>query len=144
MNNIKLINGGMASDDRGCLKFVNDFTFDKVKRFYQVKNHQAGYIRAWHGHINESKYVYVVKGAAIVGAVPLPKNDTEQSTPQVFYLTEYNPKILYIPEGYANGFKTLTDDTIVMFYSTSTLEESAKDDIRFEYDKWNIWKENYR
>jgi len=38
----------------------------------------------------------------------------------------------------------LENNTIVMFFSTSTLEESKGDDIRFPYDEWNIWQEDYR
>ena len=33
----------------------------------------------------------------------------------------------------------LQDNTKVIFFSTSTLEDSMGDDIRFEWDKWNIW-----
>ena len=29
----KIINGGVATDDRGSVRFVNDFNFDGVKRF---------------------------------------------------------------------------------------------------------------
>ncbi len=36
-----VINGKIAVDDRGSLSFVNDFTFDRVKRFYLVNNHRA-------------------------------------------------------------------------------------------------------
>ena len=43
-----------------------------------------------------------------------------------------------------NTFKNLEENTKIIFYSTSTLEESMGDDIRFEYDKWDIWKEDYR
>ena len=70
-NNIKLIDGGLAVDDRGTVRFVNDFDFNGVKRFYQVENHQKGFIRAWHGHKKESKYVYVSSGTALVGVVDL-------------------------------------------------------------------------
>jgi len=31
-----------------------------------------------------------------------------------------------------------------MFFSTTTLEESLGDDIRQEYNKWDIWQEDYR
>ena len=44
-------------------------------------------------------------------------------------LSSNNPKVLFIPSGYANGFKSLEADTIVQFFSTSTLEESTGDDI---------------
>ena len=136
---IEKIQGDLFADDRGFLRFVNDFSFDKVKRFYQVENHETGYIRAWHGHKNEGKYVYVSKGTALVGAVDL---ETEKVTK--YTLTSQKPTILYIPPGFANGFMTLEKDTIIMFFSTSTLQESHGDDIRFEYDKWNIWEKNYR
>ncbi len=60
----KLIPGNVFADDRGFLRFINDFNFENVKRFYQVENHRQGFIRAWHGHKKEAKYVYVSKGSA--------------------------------------------------------------------------------
>jgi len=136
---LEIINGGVAVDDRGSVRFVNDFNFNTVKRFYQVTNHKRDFIRAWHAHEKEGKFVYVTKGSALVGAVNL-KN--EEITKQVLSAT--SPKVLYIPPGYANGFKSLEEDTIILFFSTSTLEDSLGDDIRFPYDKWNIWEEDYR
>tara|TARA_B100000963_G_scaffold229485_1_gene200152 strand:- start:1735 stop:2148 length:414 start_codon:yes stop_codon:yes gene_type:complete len=136
---ISKISGGLFADDRGFLRFVNDFNFSNIKRFYQVENHSRGYIRAWHGHNKESKYVYVAKGSALVGAVNLENEEVHK-----FTLSSQSPAVLHIPAGFANGFKTLEEDTIVMFFSTSTLSESHGDDIRFPWDKWNIWEENYR
>mgnify|MGYP003345971006 CR=1 FL=1 len=135
----KLINGGISVDDRGFVRFVNDFNFSDVKRFYQVCNHERGFIRAWHGHKNEAKYVYVSKGTALVGAVNLETEEIKK-----FVLTDKKPTILYIPSGFANGFKTLEEDTQILFFSTSLLEQSLNDDIRFEYNKWNIWEDEYR
>ena len=57
-----------------------------------------------------------------------------------FVLTAKNPSILYIPSGYANGFKTLSTDTKIIFFSTSTLKDSVDDDYRFEAYKWNPWE----
>jgi len=138
---MKIMNGGVFADDRGKLRFVNDFDFSKVKRFYQVENHRQGFIRAWHGHVHEGKYVYVASGTALVGAVPLDDNNAE---PKKFIMTSEKPQVLWIPPNYANGFMNLEKDTIILFFSTSTLEESKGDDIRFAYDKWNIWEEDYR
>lgn len=138
-----LIIGGVAVDDRGVLRFVNDFNFSGVKRFYQVQNHRKGFIRAWHGHKMESKYVYVAKGSALIGAVPL---DFPEENPPIakVILSDKQPKILFIPRNYANGAMTLEEDTIIQYFSTSTLEQSKGDDIRFPYDKWNIWQEDFR
>lgn len=138
-NLVKTYCGNQFIDDRGSVKFVNSFDFEGVKRFYQVSNHSKGFIRAWHGHMKEAKYVYAAKGSALVGLVNLETEEIEKLT-----LTSEKPSVLYIPAGYANGFKTLTDDASLIFFSTSTLEESSGDDIRFEWDKWNIWQEDYR
>lgn len=135
----ELMNGGLAVDDRGAVRFVNDFSFSDVKRFYQVSNHKRDYIRAWHGHNHEQKYVYVAKGAALVGAVNMQTEEIFK-----FVLSDKKPSILKIPNGFANGFKTLEEDTQILFFSTSTLQESLNDDIRFAYNKWNIWEEDYR
>jgi dTDP-4-dehydrorhamnose 3,5-epimerase len=137
-----LINGGMSIDDRGIVSFVNDFDFLGVRRFYSVENHRNGFIRAWHGHMMEAKYIHVVKGTALIGAVKI--SEEKDSTPQKFVLSERSPKVLYIPAGYANGFKTLEDETKIMFFSTKSLQESLNDDIRFPHDTWDIWSEDFR
>lgn len=139
---MKYIEGNNFVDDRGMLTFFNSFSFDKVKRVYLVRNHSKNYIRAWHGHLKEEKYVQVVQGAALVGAVPLDDMKLESCYKKI--LSEHTPGILHIPNGYANGFKTLTENTILQFFSTSTLDESKGDDIRFDFDEVNIWEEDYR
>jgi dTDP-4-dehydrorhamnose 3,5-epimerase len=138
---MEIFEGKVVADDRGTVRFINNFNFEGVKRFYQVENHRRGYIRAWHAHNREGKYVYVVNGAALIGVINF-KN--ENATPEKFVLCEEIPKILWIPPGHANGFMSLRENTKIMFYSTSTLKESMGDDIRFDYDKWNIWQEDYR
>ena len=131
---VKILNGGIAVDDRGQVSFVNDFNFSDVSRFYMVENHEKGFIRAWHGHEKEGKYVFVPSGAILIGAVNLETEDIDRCV-----LSSSKPQVLHIPPGYANGFMNLQDNTKVIFFSTSTLEDSMGDDIRFEWDKWNIW-----
>lgn len=130
------INGGVAVDDRGSVRFVNDFDFKDVKRFYQISNHEVGFVRAWHGHKKEGKYVYVPKGSFLVGAVEF---DRYAADPQKFILSAEKPQVLYIGPEHANGFMNLTPDAIIQFFSTSTLDESLGDDIRFNADRWDIW-----
>ena len=139
----KVLNGGIAVDDRGSVRFVNDFNFEGVKRFYQVENHNRGFIRAWHGHKKEGKYVYVPYGAALIGVVPFRAPEIEQKV-QKYTLCAELPRVLWIPPGYANGAMTLREGTIIQYFSTATMEETKGDDIRFEYNKWDIWQEDYR
>lgn len=136
-----LIKGGIAVDDRGSVSFNNDFTFDGVKRYYMIRNHQQGFIRAWHGHRFEGKYFTVVKGAALVCGVKIDDWDAPSKELKVhrFVLSDITPSILYLPGGYANGEMSLTEDAQIMVFSTSTLQESLGDDIRWEKNYWNPW-----
>ncbi len=133
--------GGLAVDDRGHVGFVNDFDFADVKRFYTVSNHRQGFIRAWHAHRKEAKYVTVVTGAAIIGAVRIDNWDQPSKDAPVsrFVLSEHKPSVLFIPAGFANGFMSLTEDAKLMFFSTSTLSDSLNDDIRYDSRRWDIW-----
>lgn len=136
-----LIKGGLFRDKRGKVCFVNDFNFAEVKRFYVINNVKKGAVRAWHGHKNEAKYVFVVCGDALVGAVHIDnwKNPSKKSRVYSFLLSSKKPAILHIPKGYANGFKSLTADAKLIIFSTSTFEESKKDDFRFDAKYWDIW-----
>jgi dTDP-4-dehydrorhamnose 3,5-epimerase-like enzyme len=137
-----ILAGDIAVDDRGSLSFVNAFAFDDVKRFYVVANHRAGFVRAWHGHRREAKYMTCVTGCAVAAAVPI---DNWQApacnvTPDRFVLSAARPSILYVPPGYANGFMSLTADTRMLIFSTATLEESREDDVRWDARYWDCWE----
>ena len=142
MDEPKLMQGGIGIDDRGEVGFVNEFIFSEVKRFYTVKNHGQGFIRAWHAHRRESKYVTVVKGTAIVGAVRIDDWDNPSRDLKVhrYVMAAGQPAVLFIPCGFANGFMNLTADTVLVFFSTATIDESQNDDIRFDARHWNPWE----
>jgi dTDP-4-dehydrorhamnose 3,5-epimerase-like enzyme len=138
----RLMEGGLGVDDRGHVAFVNDFDFAGVKRFYMVCNHRQGFIRAWHAHRKEAKYVTVVQGSALVAAVHIDDWEHPSKDAKVyrFVLSAQRPAVLYVPAGYGNGFMSLTDDARLMFFSTSTVDESRKDDIRYDAHYWDPWQ----
>lgn len=136
-----LIKGGLAVDDRGSVSFVNDFNFSDIKRFYMIQNHQAGFVRAWHGHKKEAKYFYIVDGDALICGIKIDnwEKPSKDLTIKKFVLSARTPSILYLPAGYANGLMSLSPNTKVMVFSASTLQDSLGDDIRFEARFWNPW-----
>jgi len=138
----ELLRGGLAVDDRGEVAFVNEFAFADVARFYTVSNHAPGFVRAWHAHRNEGKYVLAVSGAALVCCVEI--DDWEQPSANLevkrFVLSDRSPAVLRIPPGYANGFMTLSAGAKLMFFSTSTLDDSLGDDVRFPARFWDPWQ----
>ena len=138
--------GGKSIDDRGCVSFFNEVDLSIWKRFYIVSNHSNGFIRAWHGHKREHKMVIPIEGSSLVASVKIDDWDKPglDEIPKKFVLSADTPKSLFIPKGFANGFKTLTPDAKLLFLSSSTLEESSDDDYRFNWDLWNPWEVEFR
>jgi dTDP-4-dehydrorhamnose 3,5-epimerase len=143
-NKPDLIPGSFSVDDRGHLTFFNDFDleFEPARRIYLTSNYRSNFIRAWHAHKKESKYVTVIQGSALVCAVRVinwrkPRKDVPVHR---FVLSAHQPSILAIPAGYANGWMSLTADAKLLWLSTATLDESRNDDVRYSSRYWNPWE----
>lgn len=142
MSEPSLMEGDLFVDDRGSVNFVNAFGFEGVRRFYLVSNHRAGFVRAWHAHHREAKYVMAVAGCAIVAAVKIDDwaHPSKDLSIHRFVLSAEKPAVLFIPPGYANGFMTLTGNTKLLFFSTASVEDSREDDIRYDAYYWDAWR----
>lgn len=143
---VEFIESNFFLDDRGYLQFANGFSLEEYKRLYIVENHQANFVRAWHGHKVEAKAFFCISGEfkiGLVDPVDMEKPDTS-AVPEVFFLGERKPGILLVPSGYANGIQNLTRGARLMVFSSSTVEESMNDDFRFDWDTWDIWTNEFR
>lgn len=141
-NEHQIIQGNLFSDDRGSLSFANDFSLKSIVRFYEITPKDTTIIRAWQAHKKESKWFYCTQGAFKVNLIKLDsfENPSDDLTVISYELNANNPQVLYIPGGYANGFKSLCQESKLMVYSDFDLEASKLDDFRFESNKWiNKW-----
>jgi dTDP-4-dehydrorhamnose 3,5-epimerase len=140
---IKIFAGGLIADKRGRVSFVNNFHFKGVKRFYQIENSPSNPVRAFHGHMKEAKYFFVSSGSILLAAVKLdnPRQPSKKTPVYRKIISGKTPTIVYVPAGYANGFKSLEKNTVVLVFSTASLSESQADDYRYPADYWNknIW-----
>lgn len=149
----ELIKGGIAVDDRGFLMFANDFdpVKENIRRVYIIRNINDKVVRGFHGHLNETKYISVLKGSAkfiiaeitqVETGVPGDFGWSLDGDLKEFVLSERSPAILKVPAGWANGMKSLEDDTVIIVFSDKTLEEAKNDDLRFQWDEKgeDIWK----
>lgn len=136
--------GGISVDDRGTVSYINTVPFEQVKRMYVIENFDTNLVRAFHGHWQEEKFVYVVNGSALVVIAKMIGSGLDAY--ERFTLSDKQPQVLHIPAGHANGFRALTPNTKIMFFSTATLEEAKTDDFRFPYDYFGsgIWHSEYR
>lgn len=137
----KIIKGGTFSDERGQIRFVNDFHFSDVKRFYFIKHPDTSFIRAWQGHQFEKKYFYPINGSFVVAWVKIDdfENPSKNLTPEYKIISASSSEIISIPKGYANGLKALEPDSEILVFSDMSLEESLNEKIRFPANWWMDW-----
>ena len=137
----EIIKGGLFNDQRGTMRFVNDFRLEDVKRFYLIKHPDTSVVRAWQGHQFEKKYFYPVSGSFVVAWVKMDdfENPSDHLIPEYHILSANNNEVLSVPKGYANGLKALEPDSEIMVFSDMSLDESVKENIRYPADKWFDW-----
>ncbi|SHJ44083.1 dTDP-4-dehydrorhamnose 3,5-epimerase [Tangfeifania diversioriginum] len=136
-----IIKGGAFSDHRGAMRFVNDFRFKDVKRFYLIKHPDPSVVRAWQGHRLEKKYFFPVAGSFVVAWVQIDNFETPSMNlvPEYQILSAGTSEILAIPKGYANGLKALEPDSEIMVFSDMYLDESVIEKDRYPADWWLDW-----
>ena len=119
-----VIEGNIHRDERGVVRFVNDFDMSRVVRMYCIEP-KLGVVRAWQGHKKETKWFYAVKGSFVVKIVDMNTRLFDQ-----YVLTELESQVLEIPGGNYNGFEALEEGSVLMVFSDFALEKSKRDDFR--------------
>lgn len=137
----KIIEGGIFNDERGIIRFVNDFHFEDVKRFYFIKHIDTSVVRAWQGHQFEKKYFYPISGSFVVAWVKIDdfNNPAKNLKPEFYILSVTNSEIIEIPKGYANGLKALEPNSEIMVLSDKSLNDSINEKIRYPANYWFDW-----
>jgi dTDP-4-dehydrorhamnose 3,5-epimerase-like enzyme len=136
----QLIKGGIHTDQRGQISFVNDLKFDAIERFYIISNSAKNPLRAWHGHKIDNKYFYCIKGVIKVHYVKIDDWESPSRNLKVesVVLNAAESTIFHIPEGYANAIESLEVGSKLMSFSTLPLDRISEDDVRFESDMWSV------
>ena len=98
------------SKDRGTLRGLH----------YQVSPHE------------EAKLMRCVKGAIFDVAVDLRPDSKTYKKWFGIELTESNRKMLFIPEGFAHGYQTLTNDAEAFYMSSSFYAPEAERGVRWD------------
>lgn len=127
-------------DVRGAVTFVNDFDFKGVDRFYTIRAHRPYEARGWCGHQREEKWFTVVHGAGLVAVVKPDEWTFPASNLPVarFVLTAGKPQVLHVPAGHATGSMALSEDTVLMVFSSGHIADAKDDDYLFPVDTWEV------
>ena len=144
---IKRINLNHFPDDRGF--FVETFNA-KFLKTYEINDKfvqdnlslslKKNTFRGFHFQIppfEQSKLVNVIRGSILDIYIDLRKNS---ETYQCYGSCELNSEngLLYIPRGFAHGFLTLMDDTIVSYKVDNYYDIDSERGIRFNDDFFSL------
>lgn len=138
----------LKGDSRGwlariyCAKEFEDIGFKKT---WVQMNHtftsKKGSIRGLHFQIppySEIKLVRCIAGEVWDVIIDLRKESPTFLQWYATLLSAQNRKMLYIPEGFAHGFQTLTKNCEMLYCHSAVYENSAERGIKFDDSSLNI------
>ncbi|WP_158548372.1 WxcM-like domain-containing protein [Marixanthomonas ophiurae] len=137
----KIIQGGSHIDERGTLQFLNDFDMKQVKRLYQTTNATTSMVRAWMAHKIESRWFFCAEGKFTVKLVRVLDFEKGLASNEIitYKLDSDNPQILYIPPGYASGFKTEVSNSKLLIFADYAFGE-IEDNFKFTTTDFLPWQ----
>ncbi|MCS7232020.1 MAG: dTDP-4-dehydrorhamnose 3,5-epimerase [Elusimicrobiota bacterium] len=141
---VVLINTKIFYDERGF--FVEKFKFSEFKKYgLEIDIVQVNYakskknvLRGLHYQLNpkaQGKLVYCIKGKIFDVAVDLRKGSPWYGKYVGVELSEGSNVCLWVPRGFAHGYVSLEDDTLVMYL---TDEEYSP-----EYERGILWNDEF-
>lgn len=133
---IENIQGGIAKDHRGQIRFVNDFDMSEVKRFYIIKNTDLELIRGWRAHRIEQRWFYVISGSFKIDIVEI--DNWDQASKNLAVKTEIvkseDNKVLHLSSGYGSAIQALEEGSELLVFSDFGIENAPKDDYTYPVD----------
>ncbi|MCK5081622.1 MAG: dTDP-4-dehydrorhamnose 3,5-epimerase [Candidatus Omnitrophica bacterium] len=114
---------------------------EPVNQYNKSYSAQKGTIRGLHYQCKphqESKLAQVFSGSIFDVII-----DVREDSPTYCHwfgieLTAQNNKMLYCPKGFAHGFQTLEDQTLVFYHSSAAYNPESEKGIRFDDPKFHI------
>ena len=145
INGLYLIKSNLFKDNRGEFLKVfnndifikNNINFEIKESYYSISNKDV--IRGMHFQTNKfakDKLVYVANGKVLDVILDLRKSSSTFKKFEAIELSAEKGNLLFIPKGCAHGFKSLEDNTM-MIYNVSTVY-SKENDCGVRYDSFGM------
>ena len=140
INGVYIIKNKPFFDERGsftrlfCKKIIGEKNLFNLKQSNLSINKKKNTLRGFHyqnGSSSENKIIKCIKGKVFDTVVDLRKNSKTYKKFISINLTDKNNKSILLPKGCANAFLTLTDDTIVLYYTDNYYNRKLEKGIRF-------------
>ena len=131
----KVILGGLYADQRGSLRFNNDFDASVIKRFYVIENQPTDLIRGWQGHKIEQRWFSAMKGSIEIRLIAIDnwENPSKNLETIVFTLNAEKLDVLHVPSGYITSIQFIGEEGI-LFVMSDYLNGEIIDEYRYNID----------
>lgn len=130
-----LIKGNCYNDERGNLRFNNDFDSTMIKRIYFIENANINFERAWQGHKIEQRWFSAIQGKFLIKLIEIDNWDTPNNDLQSidYELNSECLDILHIPAGFITYIKAIEENSKLMVLADYIFGE-VNDEYRFPLD----------
>lgn len=133
---IDIIQGGIASDHRGAIRFVNEFDMTQVKRFYIIQNKDTELVRGWRAHRIEQRWFYVLSGSFMLDTVQI--DDWDHASPYLDIesrvLKAEDRQVIHMPIGYGTAFQALEEGSELLVFADYGIEHAPQDNYTWPSD----------
>jgi dTDP-4-dehydrorhamnose 3,5-epimerase len=148
LNDVFIINNFNVNDERGMfVKTFNKNLFNELNLNFEIRESyfsisKRNVIRGMHFQLpphDHEKLVYVPQGAILDVVVDLRKKSHTYGKCISVELSDQNKKSIFIPKGFAHGFKSLLDDTITVYNVATEYNSTVDSGIHYNSFGFN-WK----
>jgi dTDP-4-dehydrorhamnose 3,5-epimerase len=148
ITDLKIVQRKPISDDRGFLSRLycrDDFKLmginKPISQINQTLTKKKGAVRGLHYQLTpfaESKLVTCIKGEIFDVAVDLRRDSPTYLSWHAEVLSENNHKSFLIPEGFAHGFQSLSDDCELIYLHTAPYSKEHERGLNYADKKLDI------
>ena len=149
-----LVNLDPKADDRGlfvrsfCMKEFLDHNIEfTVKQTNISINKKKGILRGLHYQedpMGEDKLIQVISGRIFDIVIDLLRDSPTYCKWISIELSDEGHSALLVPKGFAHGFQTLTDNTVILYHMSEFYEPSHARGIRWNDKQFGItWPDRY-
>lgn len=127
----KIIYGDNFVDQRGTIRFNNNFELQNIKRFYEIENKDINFKRGWIGHKIEKRWFIATLGKTLIKVILI--DDILKGKNQKvieFELNDIKRNVLYVPNGYATLIQQNVSGSRLLVFSDYYLGE-INDNYKF-------------
>jgi len=136
-----LLKGNCHTDERGNLKYKNNFDTSEVKRTYIIENKSTVFKRGWQGHKVEQRWFSALSGSFQIQLIKVDDWEHPSTTlnPFVFQLESKTLDVLHIPAGYISCIQA-TEENSKLLVMADYLLGQISDEFRYALDQFNCTK----